>query len=747
VALSSLFNHRSHFFEDIDRQIVVTAQGVFPLETLATGTLAETQDAQATSKLFYVDLPGLDGHTVTTPDHVSLDITGDFELIVFLRAATDTSSEGLIEKLAADTGYGIRADPSNGGVQLVWGDGATTHFKGSGTGHWSVDTDTWFRGTLDVNDGASGHIWSLFVSTVNPGDTDPELVDWTPAGTATEVGTTSVAAGSAVLRIGQRDSEFLEGRAYRARVYDGLVADAGTLVADFDAADFAIGESAGDTAIDSVSKTWTINGAQSVILPHTGGQIGVSGSLAETQDDQAASPEFYLDLPDLPNHYARTPYHASFGVTDIDVRVEVVIDDLTQNNYLFATDDHVGERGWFMRAASSTTLRFRWSDDGTTIEGEQVSAPHGFSDGDHWQLRVVVDVDDGASNAQTKFYKRRPGLGLALTNHTNWEQIGADIAFGTTTSIWDATANSLNVGTNDAGIFDPLKGKHFGAVLLDGIDGTPVAHFDGNDFSIGESDTDTGVDATGKTWTILGDASVILPFTGGQLGADGTLAETQDDQTSAAEGTSGNTGTLAETQDGQTSAASGESQIVGTLAETQADQTSAASGLVWVIGTVAETQDPQTSAVVGFYGVLSLLFATGDGTITDVVNELDAASPLWSSIDDDPATPTDSDWINNTEDEASAFIEITNLPGNFDGMISAQIVPRDRGQEWTAGDRSLYIRLYQSDETTPLSDEVQIADRNGNTAFVNGLVTITGIVAGTKTIWDGARIRYRWSDT
>lgn len=40
-------------------------------------------------------------------------------------------------------------------------------------------------------------------------------------------------------------------------------------------------------------------------------------------------------------------------------------------------------------------------------------------------------------------------------------------------------------------------------------------------------------------------------------------------------------------------------------------------------------------------------FATGDQTIADVVNEADGASPLWSSIDDDPDSPTDSDWVNN----------------------------------------------------------------------------------------------------
>jgi len=206
-------------------------------------------------------------------------------------------------------------------------------------------------------------------------------------------------------------------------------------------------------------------------------------------------------------------------------------------------------------------------------------------------------------------------------------------------------------------------------------------------------------------------------------------------------------GTLAETQEDQTSTASGIVWVIGTLAETQADQVSTASGVVWVIGTVAETQDNQTPTAIGFYGVLSTAFATGTGTIASVVDELDTTVDLHLSIDDDPASPNDSDWINNTNDEASVFIEFTDMAAEFDGAISAQIVPRERGQEWTTGDRSLYARIYQSDESTPLSDEMQLADRNGDTAFANGLVTFTGIVASDKATWDAALIRFRWSDT
>lgn len=44
------------------------------------------------------------------------------------------------------------------------------------------------------------------------------------------------------------------------------------------------------------------------------------------------------------------------------------------------------------------------------------------------------------------------------------------------------------------------------------------------------------------------------------------------------------------------------------------------------------------------------LLATGDGTVVDVVNENDTAADLHLSVDDDPASPNDADWVNNAVD-------------------------------------------------------------------------------------------------
>ncbi len=151
-----------------------------------------------------------------------------------------------------------------------------------------------------------------------------------------------------------------------------------------------------------------------------------------------------------------------------------------------------------------------------------------------------------------------------------------------------------------------------------------------------------------------------------------------------------------------------------------------------------------------FSGVSVSLFATADGTIVDVVNEADAASPLWSSVDDDPNSPTDTDWVNNaiTPGTVRFFPLLTDVPGDFGTADAATIVARYRGVNFGAGSLTLYIQLYQSDESTPLSDEVAVVTVSANGSFANtSLVTITGIVAGSKAIWDGVRARVRWSLT
>lgn len=143
------------------------------------------------------------------------------------------------------------------------------------------------------------------------------------------------------------------------------------------------------------------------------------------------------------------------------------------------------------------------------------------------------------------------------------------------------------------------------------------------------------------------------------------------------------------------------------------------------------------------------LYATADGTITTLVDEADLTVNLYTSIDDDPATPTDTDWVNNSTGTGQGFFDVTDVPADFGTADTAEIVARYRGQNFGTGTVTLYAQLFQSDESTSLSNEVQVAQVTGNGSFANTtVVSFTGLnTTAGKSVWDAARVRLRWATT
>lgn len=143
---------------------------------------------------------------------------------------------------------------------------------------------------------------------------------------------------------------------------------------------------------------------------------------------------------------------------------------------------------------------------------------------------------------------------------------------------------------------------------------------------------------------------------------------------------------------------------------------------------------------------LILLYATADGTINSVVNEVDTTVNLYASVDDSPSSPTDTDWINNTAGTGSVFLDLTNMPSDFGTMDTLKLTVRWRGQTYI-GNKSIYAQIFQSNETTSMSDEVLVATATGDSSFANTTqVTFTGLdTSSGKAVWDGARIRLRWA--
>ena len=125
-------------------------------------------------------------------------------------------------------------------------------------------------------------------------------------------------------------------------------------------------------------------------------------------------------------------------------------------------------------------------------------------------LGVSVRFDGGGAHTQWYFgeYERRP----------IWSTFGAESTDAGVIDMLTDSANDLTLGDSQesTGPEDQLDGRIFEyfqfSADFPNIDGSNlVAHFDGDDFTAGDGDTDTAVDSTGRTWTLEGPAADIIP--------------------------------------------------------------------------------------------------------------------------------------------------------------------------------------------------------------------------------------------
>lgn len=201
----------------------------------------------------------------------------------------------------------------------------------------------------------------------------------------------------------------------------------------------------------------------------------------------------YLHLPGASGDYASTPDAAALDIVgDIDIRAKVALDDWTPaaESTIVAKYTATGnQRSYALAVTATGALIFRWSENGTAEKTETSSATVSASNGTATWVRATMDVDNGSSDAEVKFY--------TSTDGSTWTQLGATQLNGATTSIFASTA-VLELGGQTLGTVNRLAGKIFEAQVLSGIGGTSVAHPVPTTSSIG--------DDTPLTWTVNGAA-------------------------------------------------------------------------------------------------------------------------------------------------------------------------------------------------------------------------------------------------
>ncbi|MET9953502.1 hypothetical protein ABZ135_18395 [Streptomyces sp. NPDC006339] len=197
---------------------------------------------------------------------------------------------------------------------------------------------------------------------------------------------------------------------------------------------------------------------------------------------------------------ATTPDHASFAVTDLDVRFEAEIDwyKADGNQTLIGQWGADGNRSWLLRVALGMIV-LNWTTNGTvaTVHFTQAPVPQLPR---RAALRVTLDTDNGASGYTGSIY-------WAPTLDGPWTLIGTSTNGPTATTIFDGTA-PLEIGPTQPGT-NPLRAPYIGrgyrAEVRSGINGTVVAAPDFRALTEGA----TGfTDSTGKIWSVNGTAKV-----------------------------------------------------------------------------------------------------------------------------------------------------------------------------------------------------------------------------------------------
>lgn len=202
----------------------------------------------------------------------------------------------------------------------------------------------------------------------------------------------------------------------------------------------------------------------------------------------------YVQLPGSSGNTITTPDAASLDITgDIDIAVKVAADDWTPaaDSYLIAKYTVTGnQRSYALILATTGALTFQFSADGTTPVNKSSTANlSALANGSVKWVRATVDVDNGASGYDVRFYTSDDG--------STWTQLGTTVTTATATSIFAGTA-VLEIGSRNNGTSDFFAGKFFEGWVKSGIGGTAVAR---------PIATVTGVsDATPLTWTVNGTA-------------------------------------------------------------------------------------------------------------------------------------------------------------------------------------------------------------------------------------------------
>jgi hypothetical protein len=191
-----------------------------------------------------------------------------------------------------------------------------------------------------------------------------------------------------------------------------------------------------------------------------------------------------------------TPDSANLSIVgDIDIRFDA---DLTRwrgtsMDLVGKWTATAGQASYILVLESSGLLGLFWSTDGTALSFARSDAVLPRQVG-RLAVRATLDVNNGASGNTATFY-------TSDTLSGSWTQLGSAIVQAGTTSIFDSTTAVTVLDTATGSQGNVVRGKVYGAQVLQGIGGTVRAS---PDFTAQTHGATSFADAQGNAWTLTG---------------------------------------------------------------------------------------------------------------------------------------------------------------------------------------------------------------------------------------------------
>ena len=441
---------------------------------VGSSTSADTNDPKhlAYTGDTYAYFPGLNGNYLSVPDEAALDITGDIDLRVkvALDDWTPSAQQALLSKwntTGNQRSYLLRVE-TDGTLTYTW--------SNNGTASTTVTTTTtvvaadgavkWVRATHDVDNGASGNDVKFYTSD--------DGVSWGQLGTTrTTAGVTTIYASTSVVEVGSINAGTgnpAAGKFYRATVKNSID---GISALDIDTNTILSGSAA--TFLALTGQTVTVNRATS------GLKTSIVTSplwLFGTEDYMEVPPRWishsgthYAFIPGTSGNYLSAPDAAPFDIVgNIDIRGYVALEDWTPaaENTILSKAGAAGQRSYGMSVTTAGLLKLFWSANGTDYITKTSTLAVGSVDGTAKWIRATLDVDNGSSGNDVKFYTSDDG--------STWVQLGTTVVTAGVTSIFSSTA-PIEIGSVSGGTL-PMSGRVFRTQVFNEIEGATV--FDAN---------------------------------------------------------------------------------------------------------------------------------------------------------------------------------------------------------------------------------------------------------------------------